>query len=577
MLRECTEIFKEQLQQNSNLLFDSYIPSNGTYLIVKADGTLCEPVEVELDKKSGQISRTNRYFGQICQYDYYSRLIDMNKPQDNKKIIHSNNYLSFFVKKESFLNGKMDIEAIDRYFDAVSHPELKYKGQTLKIYQMLEQEIEGVPQDIAEKNRMWIKENIFQLDVDFSKKDYLKIFFEAPMEHYKLENDRYLVPNIYNSNDYNLELEGEVYGLPNNNLGMNAKKPFLSSRTKKIEVPFLMNKEEVLLQKRFFDHLMNYAMAGKTNVYVDTEQRTICAFKNNEIIDRDFKGYYLRIQKGKEVEIHSSDIISSYHPSVKRPLVYRNALSYTPKEHKEGTEYGIYYTKEKIQGLLDVVFFSKFLRGNYFTAQDKLGMNDGYIKRNLILSREAIFDWLYKDEEVQAAKVLEKVSLDLVLGALKEGYIFKAMDCFNLRHSLLEYFSDKGEDTMENRIDQIVADLKTKLDAKATPNIQSDDEYFFAVGQLVQYYISLNKGKKKTHALANPFLNAKTDTVLKKKLIQFFLKYNYDIGVLNKRFNNLYCMITEYELQGEIKKDLMIAGYLHSSLIYVPKEDKQDE
>ena len=160
MLRECTEIFKEQLQQNNNLLFDSYIPANGTYLIVKEDGTLLEPVEIELDKKSGQINRTNRYFTKICQYDYYSRLIDMNKPQDNKKIIHSNNYLSFFVKKESFQNGKLDAEAIDRYFDAVSHPELKYKGQTLKIYQMLEEEIGGVPRDIAEKNRMWIKENL---------------------------------------------------------------------------------------------------------------------------------------------------------------------------------------------------------------------------------------------------------------------------------------------------------------------------------------------------------------------------------------------------------------------------------
>lgn len=77
MLRECTEIFKEQLQQNNNLLFDSYIPANGTYLIVKEDGTLLEPVEIELDKKSGQINRTNRYFTKICQYDYYSRLIDM--------------------------------------------------------------------------------------------------------------------------------------------------------------------------------------------------------------------------------------------------------------------------------------------------------------------------------------------------------------------------------------------------------------------------------------------------------------------------------------------------------------------
>lgn len=52
LLRECTEIFKEQLQQNNNLLFDSYIPANGTYLIVKEDGTLLEPVEIELDKKA---------------------------------------------------------------------------------------------------------------------------------------------------------------------------------------------------------------------------------------------------------------------------------------------------------------------------------------------------------------------------------------------------------------------------------------------------------------------------------------------------------------------------------------------
>lgn len=574
MLRECTEIFKEQLQQNSNLLFDSYIPANGTYLIVKADGTLCEPVEIELDKKTGEINRTSRYFNQICQYDYYSRLIDMNKPQDNKKIIHSNNYLSFFAKKESFQNEKLNLEAVDRYFDAVSHPELKYKGQTLKIYQRLEEEMGVVPQESAEKNRRWIKENIFELDVDFSKKDYLKIFFEAPMEEYKRENDRYLVPNIYNSNDYNLEIEEEVYGLPNNNLGMNAKKPFLSSRTKKTEVPFLMNKEEVLLQKKFFDLLMNYAMAGKSNVYVDTDQRTICGVKNNEMIDRDFKGYYLRIQKGKEVEIHSSDIISSYHPSVKRPLVYRNALSYTPKEHKEGTEYGAYYTREKIQGLLDVVFFSRFLKGNYFTPQDKLSMNDGYVKRNLIISREAIFDWMYKDKEVQASKVLEKVSLDLVLGALKEGFKFKAMDCFNLRHSLLEYFSDKGEDTMESRIDQIVTGLKVKLKAEETPKIESNDEYFFAVGQLVQYFISLNKGKKKTHSLANPFFNAKTDAVLKEKLKQFFKKYNYTIETDKKDFNHMYAMVSKYNPEGKIDQDSMIAGYLYSRLIYVPKEDK---
>lgn len=574
MLKECTEIFSGQLKQNQNLLFDSYIPANGTYIIVKKDGTLCEPVEVELDKKTGLVNRTNRYFIQICQYDYYSRLIDMNKPQDNKKIIHSNNYLSFFVKKDNLQNGKLNKEAIDRYYNAVSHPELKYKGQTLEIYQMLEEEIGEVPHDHVDEYRAWIKEHIFDLDADLSKKDYLKIFFEAAMEVYQKENDRYLVPNIYNSNDYNLEVNGEILGLPNNNLGMNAKKPFLSSRTKKTEVPFLLNKEEVLMQKKFFDHLMNYAMVGKSNVYVDTEEKTIQAYKNDRMMDKDFKGYFLRIQKGKEVEIHSSDVISDYHPLVKKPLEYKNVLDYIPKEHKEGTEHGTYYKKEQIQRLLDVVFFSKFLSGNYFTPQDKLSMNDGYVKRNLILARESIFDWLYKDQPKQISSILNRVSLDLVLGALKEGFKFKAIDCFNLRHSLMEYFSNNGEDTMEKTIKEIVADLKVKLDAKETPEIETDKEYFFAVGQLVQYYISLNKGKNKTHALANPFLNAKTNGVLKEKLVQFFKKYNYAIETWNPRFKNLYCMILEYEPGNQIEQDLMIAGYLHSCLIYEPKEDK---
>lgn len=127
---------------------------------------------------------------------------------------------------------------------------------------------------------------------------------------------------------------------------------------------------------------------------------------------------------------------------------------------------------------------------------------------------------------------------------------------------------------MEKTIKEIVADLKVKLDAKETPEIETDKEYFFAIGQLVQYYISLNKGKNKTHALANPFLNAKTNGVLKEKLVQFFKKYNYAIETWNPRFKNLYCMILEYEPGNQIEQDLMIAGYLHSCLIYEPKEDK---
>ena len=66
-----------------------------------------------------------------------------------------------------------------------------------------------------------------------SKKDYLKIFFETEHKNVQREERRYLLPNIYNNNDYNVQIKDTVLGLPDNNLGMNAKKPYLAAKTKK--------------------------------------------------------------------------------------------------------------------------------------------------------------------------------------------------------------------------------------------------------------------------------------------------------------------------------------------------------
>ena len=42
------------------------------------------------------------------------------------------------------------------------------------------------------------------LYTSFSKKDYLKVFFETEHENVEREERRYLLPNIYNNNDYNV-------------------------------------------------------------------------------------------------------------------------------------------------------------------------------------------------------------------------------------------------------------------------------------------------------------------------------------------------------------------------------------
>ena len=82
--------------------------------------------QVQADKKKKEIVGENDedYF-LIKQLDYYSKLLEMNKPIDPKKVIHTNNYLSIAVKKESIVSQKLTPEIIENYFQILSNPILK--------------------------------------------------------------------------------------------------------------------------------------------------------------------------------------------------------------------------------------------------------------------------------------------------------------------------------------------------------------------------------------------------------------------------------------------------------------------
>lgn len=280
VLKDCLDIFREELDRiaektgdEDRLILDEYIPADGDYLLVKRDGTI-EACSVKLNKKTRMVekgSSNTEVYDEICFYDYHSRLVSMDKPQDPKKVIHSNNYLAFWIKWDSLENGKLNIEAVDRYYDVLMNPREKYKkAQDRKMYDYIEEKIGEVNQEKLEENRKWIKENIFSLDkfnVDFIRKNYLKIFFEDDRELYIQEEQRYLMTKIFNKNDYNLEVDNLILGLPNDNLGLNSKKPYMENKTRKITVPYLITPEEAVIQRKFFDYLMNQANAGRTDVF----------------------------------------------------------------------------------------------------------------------------------------------------------------------------------------------------------------------------------------------------------------------------------------------------------------------
>lgn len=572
MLKDCIEIFeKELLLKGENLIIDNYLPSDGTYVIVstKDDEFFIKDVfDIKYNKKLNEIEgRENIYFKQICEYDYNSKLIDMNKPIDTKKVIHSNNYLSFFIKKESITNKKITSEIIENYYKILSNPKLKYKTLKAKeIYNSVEENLEDIDQEFLQKIQLWIKENIFKLDnlgIEIKGKDYLKIFFEVPIEKYINEGKRYLIPNIYNSNDFNQIISNEVYGLHNNNMGLNSKKPYLENKSRKTKVPYLLNQSEVLLQKKFFDYLLNLASKGQVNVYIN--DTGIKSFKNDDMIDdKDFNGIYMRIKKGKELEIQSYDLITSYKYLLKKPFKLQNILDLSDKYIDN--EYEECGDRKKFQSVINNILFSKYLVNNYFTDAKDISIKDNILKKNLLISRDKIFGYIYKGNEVGVYEILNKVSLELIKNNIIIGNFIKASHQYNMRCSLENYF--KGGVNMSDLIYDIKSKLREKINSEDTQNIEDDKEYYFALGQFINYLLSKSKSNKKVHSLANPFINAKNDRIIKDKLRNIYKKYNYDINMNSKRVNNLYAMIVSYESQGKVNQDMIIAGYLHSNLIY---------
>lgn len=580
MLNECMSIFENYAGGNvDKLILDNYIPANGFYLILEETETgfqKKEQHEIMLDKKTRELNITFAERVYISRLDYHSSLVDMNKPVDSKKIIQSNNYLSFWIKQESLSNGKLNHEIIDGYYEILADPYMKYsKGRNKELYQMVEEEIGPVNQQKLMKVKQWVKENIFQLN-ELSGKDYLKIFFLCDGVSIEQEGKRYLVPNLFNKNDYNIKVDGDIYGLPNENMGLNSKKPYLENKNRKYTIPMLLRTSDSMKRKKFFDYLWGLASKGYYNVYFDSRGK-IVPLEPKAAPREDLTGYFLRIRKDKnEAAILDMDTVNFYQPKLKTPFLFDNILKLDTKK-LEGHRYGNNSYLYDICDIVNTEIFSNFLLGNFYNEPSDISCNnDGVIKENILIARNRLFNWFFKGYTNDLAELMEKVSVNLIQNTISNGYMEKVQHQFNAYISVLEYLKG-GKVKMAYIMEEVRGSIRDKINQRSHVQAESDEEYYYAAGQLIRYFISLNKSKNKMHSLFNPFLTIKKDELLKLRLEDLFKKYNYGIDVTSPRFNNIYTMITHYVPKGSINHTFLIAGYISNNLIYEKKEENDNE
>ena len=575
MIDEALEVFRKIYdKEGEELVVSKHIPKDGTYILVnKKSGKIIETLNISYDKKSKKINgELNQYYGYFRAFDYYSNLVDMNKPMDSKKTIHSNQIYSFFIKKDSIRENKLTKAIIEGYKKNLLNPEEKYNSKEAKeLYKNIAEKLSKIEKDIVEDIFLWIEDNVNEnlLDND-NKKDYLKIFFvednlDKSLELFRNEHKRYLIPNIFNSNDYNKRIGETIYGLSNNNMGLNAKKAFLENKTRRISTPYLVNTDEILLQYAFYNYLLPEVKQGNYFIY----------FSENEIIPRTYKEgcpngakYLLNASYSKDVDIKNFNVISK-NSSEEININFKEILHQKKKDTDE-IEYGN-LNREKMMNNINKILFYNSLLGNFLLNDGDLDIKDIEVKKLLMKYRNSFYKWFYLNDEAEVKKNIRKIYLDAVMVAIGNGHFFKASQQLDFGFCLEKYFYGKSE-LMEEIMNVKEVFLNHTL-SEEDWEFSNDEEYFFAIGQILAYINYMRNSKAKSLNFIKQLTFVKNIDVLKEKIKKIVISYSHIFETKNKKINRTVSNISLYQPK-EIRIDILLAGFTADIIFFKKREEK---
>ena len=575
MIDEALEVFRKIYdKEGEELVVSKHIPKDGTYILVNIkSGKIMEILNISYDKKTKKIDgELNQYYSYFRAFDYYSNLVDMNKPMDSKKTIHSNQIYSFFIKKESIRENKLTKTIIEGYKKNLLNPEEKYNSKEGKeLYKNIAKKLPKIEKDVVEDIFLWIEDNVNEnlLEND-NKKDYLKIFFveddlEKSLELFRNEHKRYLIPNIFNSNDYNRKIGETIYGLSNNNMGLNSKKAFLENKTRKVSTPYLVNTDEILLQYAFYNYLLPEVKQGNYFIY----------FSENEIIPRTYKEgcpngakYLLNASYSKDVDIKNFNVISKNNDE--EIIINFKEILHQKKKDTDEIEYGN-LNKEKMMNNINKILFYNSLLGNFLLSDGDLDIKDIEIKKLLMKYRNAFYKWFYLNDEAEVKKNIKKIYLDAVMVAIGNGYFFKASQQLDFGFCLEKYFYGKSE-LMEEIMNVKEVFLNHTL-SEEDWEFSNDEEYFFAVGQILAYINYMRNSKAKSLNFIKQLTFVKNIDVLKEKIKKIVISYSHIFETKNKKINRTVSNISLYQPK-EIRIDILLAGFTADINFFKKREEK---
>lgn len=580
MLQELlNEFIKHEKQypefDTDTLVLENYHLKPGLYIRLNDDNSMDELYV----KKNADLPENDILVEWFKQADFNSSLVEMNKPVDPKKQIHSNNIFSLFCKYDVFYKeGKEHPDLrqhIDRYFNALLTPRDKESAEILVAagYEPLREDTINTNKARFIASLDVAVESIKQLGI----KDncYIKFFLSVGEAAYAYESGRYLVPKIFNNNSSNVNIDGKMFGLSNTDMGMNAKKPYLEHKTTAFKVPYRITTEDAILLRKLYLWLNGQERDGKSlyNGYIPIWEHAPELLAVASEVDIRKPVMYLHFERGIDLTIDDCDFLPSFSDRLSKPVVFTNYL--------EATKYqgGKMDKLSSVEAHINENLYAFQLVRNYDVERIKVSNKlSQALVNQIMLTREAMRAWLRKGNTLPIQRGIDKIIMGVILARLQNlEYIPALAHALNVRFSLIKYFHEEDVD-MGSVIETVYAELKDRvLYTKDMVACRNATEFYLAVGQLLYYYFSLSQAQTLHYDVLWRGIAAAKDTDdIKKEHRKHFQKYAYAIETTNPRFNNMLSVVSSYapEKEEPINLDALFFGFAANNIIYYKNKEE---
>ena len=107
---------------------------------------------------------------------------------------------------------------------------------------------------------------------------------------------------------------------------------------------------------------------------------------------------------------------------------------------------------------------------------------------------------------------------------------------------------------------------------------ESDEEYYYAVGQISRYILDKSRALKKNKNLdmLRPIFSVRNDKILKERIALLAKKYAYAIELQYVRSTELLAKVLTYTPESKVNDVMIMAGYVDKNILYSKKESDKE-